>query len=70
MSNVESYVVRKETTRTGTAYQVFINGILHLLTLRFDGSTRRVTHLGGGAKDADWSMAEDLAKQDRRAFRH
>lgn len=70
MSNSESYVVRKESTRTGTAYQVFINGILHLLTLLKDGSTRRVIYLGGGAKDANWPLAEQLAREDREAFSH
>lgn len=70
MNSVESHVIRKESTRTGTAYQVFIDGILHLLTLSKNGSTRRVVHLGGGAKDANWPLAEQLAKEDREAFSH
>jgi len=67
---MESRVFRKETTRTGTAYQVLVNGILHIFTLESDGNTRRVTHIGGGANVANWPLAEQLAKKDKEAFTH
>lgn len=67
---MEARVIRKETTRTGTAYQVLVDGIWHLFTLGSDGNTRRVTHMGGGANVANWPLAEKLAKEDRGAFTH
>jgi|GEM_PF-6283012 len=67
---MESRVFRKETTRTGTAFQVLVNGIWHIFTLGSDGHTRRVTALGGGANVANWPLAEQLAREDKEAFTH
>ncbi len=67
---MESRVIRKEATRTGTAYQVLVDGIWHLFTLGSDGHTRRVTVLGGGANVANWPLAERLAKEDKEALTH